>query len=160
VLELGNKRNSTGLYRDWYMDQGLDYVCLDWNGLDGAVPLDMQYSIEPDEIMNGMERGFDVVTNFGFTEHVEDQEACWRNVHGFVGVRGWLAICMPMMPDWKGHGLWMPTVDWYFKFAELNGYKIGLRVWDRKRRTICARMQKQHDRAFEMPVGEIIRSSK
>ena len=160
VLELGNKRNSTGLYRDWYHDQGLDYVCLDWNGLDGAVPLDMRYSIEPDEIMNGMERGFDVVTNFGFSEHVEDQMACWSNIHNFVGVGGHLAICMPMMPDWIGHGLWMPTLQWYDNFAMVNGYKYEMKVWDRKRRTICARMQKTIERSFVMPVGMIERSDR
>ena len=117
--------------------------------------MDMRYSLEPDEIENGMEQGFAVVTNFGFTEHVENQMTCWRNVHNFVALGGHLAICMPMMPDWKGHGLWMPTVDWYFEFAELNGYKIGLRVWDRKRRTICARMVKKRDDPFVMPNGNI-----
>lgn len=155
VLELGNKKNVTGLYRDWYLDQGLQYVSLDINGLDGAVPLDMRYAIEPDEIMNGMERGFDLVTNFGFSEHVDNQLACWHNIHNFVGVGGWLSICMPMMPDWFGHGLWMPELKWYHEFAQLNGYDYEMKIWDRKRRTICARMQKTHDDEFTMPVGMI-----
>lgn len=156
VLELGNKKNSTGLYRDWYNEQGLDYVCVDWNGEDGAIPLDMRYSLTPDDICRAHPDGFDVVTNFGFTEHVDDQLACWHNVHKFVAVGGTLSICMPMMPDWKGHGLWMPTVDWYFEFAKLNGYEIGLRVWDRQRRTICARLRKTGNcDVFEMPVGMI-----
>ena len=161
VLELGNKKNSTGLYRDWYTDQGLNYVCLDWNGLDGAVPLDMRYSLQPDDVQNGMERGFDLVTNFGFTEHVEDQMTCWHNVHNFVGVGGWLSICMPLMPHWKGHGLWMPTVEWYASFAELNGYSIIYStVWDRVRPTFVACMRKMGKcDVFEMPVGMIERSS-
>jgi hypothetical protein len=164
VLELGNKKNVTGLYRDWYLAQGLNYVCLDWNGEDGAVPLDMRYSIEPDEIENGMERGFDVVTNFGFTEHVEDQMACWRNVDNFVGEGGWLAICMPIMPHWKGHGLWMPTPEWYHVFADLNQYHIMFEaVWDRKRPTYVAGMVKNRPHGkndFQMPVGMIERSAK
>ena len=158
VLELGNKKNSTGLYRDFYLEQGLGYVCLDWNGEDGAVPLDMRYSVEPDDIENGMEGGFQIVTNFGFSEHVDDQLACWRNIHGFVGVGGYLSICMPLMPDWIGHGLWMPDVAWYQAFAKLNGYEFvgGLRVWDRKRRTVVCCLQKTgHCEVFEMPVGMI-----
>lgn len=157
VLELGNKQNSTGLYRDFYTEQGLGYVCLDWNGEDGAMPLDMRYSIEPDEIMNGMERGFQLVTNFGFSEHVDDQMACWRNIHGFVGVGGYLSICMPLMPDWKGHGLWMPEVEWYDAFAKLNGYRfIFDQIWDRKRQTYVACLQKVGNcELFEMPVGMI-----
>lgn len=161
VLELGNKKNSTGLYRDWYTYQGLNYVCLDWNGEDGAIPLDMRYSIEPDEIENGMENGFALVTNFGFTEHVDDQMTCWHNIHNFVGVGGWLSICMPTMPAWKGHGLWMPTEAWYEHFAALNGYEIiRSKMWDRVRPTYCALMRKMGTcDVFEMPVGMIERSS-
>lgn len=160
VLELGNKKNATGLYRDWYLDQGLEYVCLDWNGLDGAVELDMNYSLQPDEIQNGMERGFHVVTNFGFSEHVEDQHSCWRNIHGFVGQDGWLSICMPLMPAWKGHGIWMPTQEWYLEFARLNGYWIERwQIWDRLRPTFVACMKKVGScSVFEMPNGMIERS--
>lgn len=162
VLELGNKKNSTGLYRDFYTEQGLGYVCLDWNGEDGAVPLDMRYSVEPDEVMNGMERGFKLVTNFGFSEHVDDQWACWRNIHGLVGQFGYLAICMPIMPDWIGHGLWMPTPEWYSEFANLNGYQFERwMIWERKRRTYCALLRKVgRCDVFEMPVGMIQRSSR
>ena len=162
VLELGNKKNVTGLYRDWYIDQGLEYVCLDWNGKDGAVSLDMRYSLEPDDVMNGMEAGFQLVTNFGFSEHVENQLACWRNIHHFVGNGGYLAICMPLMPRWKGHGLWMPTADWYLEFAQLNGYIIEhWKIWDRDRPTFVACMKKTGTcNIFEMPVGKIEASGK
>lgn len=147
VCELGNKKNQTGLYRDWYLDRGLDYVSVDWNGEDGALPIDMRRIVEPDEIMNGMERGFDVVTNFGFTEHVGDdmleQMDCWRNVHNLVGHGGYLCICMPIMPDWKGHGRWMPTPEWYIEFASSHDYSIEFsEIWDRKRRTCVMRLKK------------------
>lgn len=156
VLELGNKKNRTGLYRDFYIEQGLDYRCLDWNGEDGAMPLDMRYSIEPDEIGGP----FQMVTNFGFSEHVDDQMSCWRNIHGFVAQGGWLSICMPLMPDWKGHGLWMPEAKWYAEFARLNGYRFSFdRIWERKRRTYVACLQKVGAcDVFEMPVGMITAS--
>jgi hypothetical protein len=157
VLELGNKKNVTGLYRDWYLDQGLDYVCVDWNGKDGALVRDMRDYWEPDEIMNGMERGFAVVTNFGFTEHVGvtylEQLTCWRNVNNFVGVGGYLCICMPIMPDWKGHGTWMPTPQWYMEFARINGYVIEKNViWDRVRRTCVMRLKKVEKLPWSVPV--------
>jgi hypothetical protein len=145
MLELGNKKNSTGLY-----------------GEDGAVPLDMRYPLEPQDVVKNVlvtiERGFDLVTNFGFSEHVDDQLlTCWHNINSFVNVGGWLSICMPLMPWWKGHGLWMPTVEWYQRFAELNGYLIVYeKVWDRVRPTYVAKMQKTGDcNIFEMPVGMI-----
>ena len=157
VLELGNKKNSTGLYRDWYVSQGMDYICLDLNGKDGAVALDMRYSIVPGDVSNLFPVGFPLVTNFGFSEHVDGQSACWSNIHDFVQANGYLAICMPMMPEWKGHGLWMPTPEWYWSFASLNGYEIQfLRVWERERPTFVCLMQKTGTcNIFEMPVGMI-----
>ena len=160
MLELGNKKNSTGLYRDFYaaINPNIDYTCLDWNGEDGAVPLDMRYSLCAADIDEKWKhRGFDLVTNFGFSEHVDDQMVCWHNIHNFVNVGGWLSICMPLMPWWKGHGLWMPEVEWYREFAALNGYTIVYeKVWDRVRPTYVAKMQKMGTcDVFEMPVGKI-----
>lgn len=157
VLELGNKKNKTGLYRDWYERQGMKYICLDYNGEDGAIPLDMRYALTPEDIHPDYAAGFPLVTNFGFTEHVDGQMACWSNVHDFVQPGGFLAICMPLMPEWKGHGLWMPTPDWYREFANLNGYHIEFqKVWDRVRPTFVCLMHKTGTcDIFEMPVGMI-----
>lgn len=161
VLELGNKKNSTGLYRDWYMEQGLDYMCVDWNGEDGAIPVDMR---GPGMWTNiGAGSRFEIVTNFGFTEHVgetlEEQIECWRNVHELVEVGGALAICMPLMPYWKGHGRWMPTVEWYLEMADLNHYAVLFtRVWKRVRPTFVSTMVKQKHVEFLEPDEDIIRS--
>lgn len=175
ILELGNKKNSTGLYRDWYRVAMPDsvYICLDWNGEDGAVPLDMRYSLTAYDVVDShaqmnhypadekLYRGFPLVTNFGFTEHVDNQMTCWSNVHEFVAPDGWLAICMPLMPEWKGHGLWMPTVEWYREFAKLNGYDIVFeRIWPRQRPTFVATMRKRGGGLpFQMPVGKMEKSS-
>jgi len=160
VLELGNKKNAHGLYRNWYEERGLNYLCLDWNGEDGAIALDMRYSITPADVHPDFVNGFKMVTNFGFSEHVDDQLACWTNIHNLVAFDGWLCICMPLMPHWKGHGLWMPTYGWYLEFARLNGYWIRFqKVWDRERPTFVASMKKLGDcKVFEMPVGMIEQS--
>ena len=82
VCELGNKTNADGVpYRKWYMQHDVEYVCLDWNGKNGAIIHHMRYPIEhltenyPDDWT------FDMVTNFGFTEHVSKQPTCWENLH-------------------------------------------------------------------------------
>ena len=165
VLELGNKKNVTGLYRNWYIAQGLNYECVDWNGEDGAYNYDMRIPDGWRQIAMDLNDGerFQLVTNFGFTEHVgetyEEQIECWRNVHDLVAVDGVLAICMPLMPWWKGHGRWMPKEEWYRDFAELNDYSIEMmRVWDRVRPTCVARMIKRQESEFRRPTGEIPRS--
>lgn len=166
VLELGNKKNSTGLYRDWYMDNGLMYECVDWNGEDGAWKFDMREPGVWHIVLAALNEGrrFQLVTNFGFTEHVgetiEEQLECWNNVHNLVDVGGTLAICMPMMPDWKGHGQWMPNTRWYSDFAAENGYNMNLQIWERKRRTIVATMVKVWDWQFTAPDGNMERSDR
>ena len=168
VLELGNKKNSTGLYRNWYMEQGLEYECIDWNGLDGAWKFDMrQPGVWMDITLcfaDTVEKArFPLITNFGFTEHVgetlEEQIECWRNIHSMLAVEGCLSICMPLMPYWKGHGRWMPTVEWYESFASMNEYEMeGMRIWDRVRPTFVARMIKKAHVEFLAPDEEIVRS--
>lgn len=165
VLELGNKKNVTGLYRNWYIEQGLNYECVDWNGEDGAYNYDMRIPDGWRQIAMDLNDGerFQLVTNFGFTEHVgetyEEQIECWRNVHDLVAVDGVLAICMPLMPWWKGHGRWMPDPGWYDSFASLNDYSIEMmRVWDRVRPTCVARMIKRQQSEFRRPTGAIARS--
>jgi hypothetical protein len=155
VCELGNKKNVTGLYRDWYTSRGWSYVCLDWNGLDGAIPWDFRKPIPPWDIAQ-IGGPFQWVTNFGFTEHVYDQYECWRNVNALVAMGGLLCSCMPQLPYWKGHGIWQPEIDWYIAFAGLNGYEIEELVeWDRKRPTVVSRMRKVVEVDFEMPQGGI-----
>ena len=148
VVELGNKKNTTGVYRDWYERRGLEYVSIDWNGEDGALPLDMRLPISCDDI-GGVG---DIVTNFGFSEHVAEQEACWRNIHGFVGKR--LCCVTPEPGFWRSHGIpsgfpgiWYPSSDWYRDFADLNGYVME-DIWVDSH-LVCCRMRKE----FRMPAG-------
>lgn len=166
VLELGNKKNSTGLYRDWYHANGIDYECIDWNGHDGAWKFDMrQPGIWQDicATFHDSRDRFPLVTNFGFTEHVgetlEEQIECWRNVHELVAVGGTLSMCMPIMPYWKGHGRWMPTELWYDEFHQINGYSVErMQTWDRVRPTMVCRFVKEHAVEFTCPASEIKRS--
>lgn len=151
ILELGNKKNSRGLYRTWYEQHGAAYTCLDWNGMDGALKLDMRkrQRLGP----------FDVVTNFGFTEHVTDQFMCWWNVHEFVKVGGRLVICMPnpgqfnQKPNWELHGYWQPTLEWYQQFVERNGYEAELLEINKRRVrwTVVGRLRKVEERSLLMP---------
>lgn len=157
VLELGNKKNSKGLYRTHYLEKGCHYTCLDWNGEDGALKFDMRYSIDPvHDLVCGP---FDVVTNFGFTEHVTDQTACWDNVHEFVKVGGHLVFCTPN-PDqfdqavnWEQHGFFQPTIEWYEEFAHCNNYEVEhLEVFKQRVRWTCiGRMRKLKDYPYLSP---------
>lgn len=143
VLEFGNKKNSTGNYSEWYKEKGcLIYKCIDWNGKDGALPLDVNYSLCPDDI--GYEA--DVVTNFGFSEHVTNQESFWRNNHNLCKLNGAMSGVTPAPGYWPKHGILQPTLEFYAAIAEANGYLP--RIWQnaqRRRRTNCYHFVKKQE---------------
>ena len=145
VLEFGNKKNPSGTYQKWYEQRGCEhYVSIDWNGKDGALPMDCNapFSISP--------RNFSVVTNFGFSEHVTNQASFWENHHRHAAVGGIFCGVTPAPGHWPNHGILQPSRDFYFALATLNGYWIvELFVNElRKRHTVCYRMIKPHDREF------------
>ncbi len=146
IMELGNKKNPSGLYRDWYEAQQAAYFCTDINGKDGAFPWDIRESM-PDSIKSIAP--FDIVTNFGFTEHVQDSQfACWENIHNMVHpALGQLSCVLPAPGYWPTHGVrsgfpgrWYPHPAFFSRFAKDNGYQILDLFFDIKTKTVCCQM--------------------
>ena len=137
VYELGNKKNKSGLYRDWYVANGAEYVCFDWNEQDGAIAGDFGQIIP-----QKWQGKADLVTNFGFTEHVyTDQKQAWWNLLQMAGKDGAiLSIVLPYPTHWDHHGVYQPTPRWLYEFLGENGFKTHLFTVNdtRKRWTICA----------------------
>lgn len=154
MLELGNKKNSqSGItYKAWFESLGFEHVSVDWNGLDGALKKDLQKPIKL-----GL---FDVVSNVGTTEHVEDQEAVWRNIHESLEVGGYLISITPKGDgkNWPHHGFWYPKHSFFKDFAESNGYEV-VSLYDGKEQptavTYC-KLKKVKDKPFSMPSMETI----
>src|SRR4051812_28222538 len=89
MLELGNQRmhdraipERTG--KEYFLHQGVaEHVSIDLNGRDGSLPVDLAV-VHTDPPWRGH---FDVVTNFGTTQHVEPrraQYACFLNIHNWL----------------------------------------------------------------------------
>lgn len=155
VCELGNKKNVTGLYRDWYVARGATYTCIDWNGEDGARRWDMRLAL-PDELIAEWGGPFDLVTNFGFTEHVTEQEPVWENIHRLMKVGGWCSVCLPTPPRWESHGYWQPNENWIRRLCDRNGYGVHfVSYWmARVRPTVIARYQRSVAASFSWPGDE------
>lgn len=119
IVELGNKKNASGVYREWYESKGYDYTSLDWNGLDGAVKIDMGRWFD-----KGFLGHITAVTNFGFTEHVfNDQEQCWRNILDMCQPGVYFCFCMPLPGHWETHGVYQPSLSWTLQWLERNGFE-------------------------------------
>jgi hypothetical protein len=99
---------------------------------------------------------FDIVTNFGTSEHVDNQEACWRNILDHCGRV--LVSTTPLPGDWKWHGRWYPRPDFFTTLAKDNGFSLDRLYVDgmQPRRMICARMTRIKDKDFSMPPETMI----
>jgi hypothetical protein len=137
MLELGNKNGTGGKgdsYKAHFEALGLRHVSVDWNGQDGALPLDLRKPL-------GM-GVFSIVTNIGTSEHVDDQVPAWCNMIEAAALV--LACITPAPGDWPGHGLFYPEPEFYVQLADRNGFKLEkLTVeGDAGRRLVHCRMRR------------------
>jgi hypothetical protein len=150
MLELGNKANGAGTYKAYFESRGIAHTSVDINGQDGALPLDLRKPL-------GLGL-FDIVTNIGTTEHVDQQEPVWRNIA--EAARALFVSATPVPGDWKGHGLFYPPAAFYDDFARLNGFRIERMqiAGPAPRRCIYVRMARTVMRPFAMPLVPIPRN--
>ena len=104
MLELGNKVKGDLVYKKLFESLGFRHVSVDMNGKDGALPKDLRQPLKLGT--------FDMVTNFGTTEHVapgdrDGQTACWRNIcqamhMGSVLVSNRKILCAVGQFEWHG----------------------------------------------------------
>ena len=130
VLELGAQNLYSwewegAPYADkYYNKKGCQYTCLDLNKENNALELDLATKLSLDK--------FDIVTDFGTSEHVgingkHDPKAfynCWLNKHNACEVGGIIISENPKTGNWLGHGFNYVDIDFYKQLAEANGYEI------------------------------------
>lgn len=147
MLELGCKQLDR--YKRWFQAQGVEHVSVDLNGQGGALALDLQEPLNLGQ--------FDIVTNFGTTEHVENQEPVWRNIHEALKSGGVFISTTPHPYDWPNHGKWYPGHVWYEHLCKLNGYRIiSLEtVCKEPKRMVALKAIKLGDEPFRFPTYPI-----
>jgi len=97
MIELGNKKNKNGIFKKYFESIGIKHLSIDWNGKDGALKLDLNTRLW-DVLFPA-----DVVTNFGTSEHVEDQDSVFENIHHLS--KKWMVHAVPFEGNWEGHGV-------------------------------------------------------
>jgi hypothetical protein len=152
MLELGNKKTGTGIvYKQVFESMGIRHVSVDWNEEDGALKLDLAAPLDLGR--------FDMVTNFGTSEHVDRQEPVWRNM--VEACERVLISSTPLPGDWPRHGMFYPTVRFYEQLAARNAFAIEHLqvVASSPRRLIQARLRRCGTIPFRMPdAAELIRN--
>lgn len=120
MIELGNKKTNF-VWKHYFENMGISHTSIDLNGQDGALKLDLTKPIDIPPA--------DVVTNFGTSEHVLDQKACFLNIHNLS--KKWIVHQVPLVGNWKTHGLaqdgrecFKYTEEFFREQARIRRYKI------------------------------------
>lgn len=101
-------------------NKDVKHVSIDLYGEDGALPLDLSIPF-PERFYNA----FEIVTNGGTSEHVDNQFECWRNIHKCLKLNGFLLSTSPEKYKYnKDHCDWFCDVNFFEVFAQRLGYKI------------------------------------
>lgn len=120
--ELGNQRIDRKPAKDVYLARGVDaHIAIDLNGKDGAMPLNLD-----DPVPFMFRDQFDVVSNYGTSEHVNDQYHVFRNAHDMCKQGGILINIVPRDGHWPGHCRYFYTETFARSLAEACGYELLL----------------------------------
>jgi hypothetical protein len=111
------KKHATG--KEFFTWLGFDHTSFDINGQDGTLQIDLG---EP--IPSEYKAKFDIVTNFGTTEHVNRQSQCFKNIHKMLKVGGIVVHIVPSADGpLKKHGVHQYTLEFFTDICRLFPYE-------------------------------------
>ena len=97
-----------------------EFVNFDIHGKNGVIQVDFRKPM-PQKWLNRA----NILTNFGFTEHVDNQYMAWQNIHNLVKTGGIVISELPGQPNFPGH-FEFPyyTTEFFQGLSEKCGYKL------------------------------------
>jgi len=114
------KESDIKVASDMYKALGfLNYKCIDTDGRHDALYFDLNENINK----KGFNEQFDLVTNFGTSEHCFDQYHCFMNIHNLCKDGGMMIHIVPMHGG-LNHGFYNYHPNFFFSLAAANDYKI------------------------------------
>ena len=102
VCELGNQYNHVHkkAAKKVYLSRNvIEHVSIDLNGRDGSISLDLC-----DPLPEHFVSKFNMVTNYGTSEHVKDQYQVFKNMNDVCCVGGFMFHTLVFPNSWRGHG--------------------------------------------------------
>ena len=94
-----------------------DYSCIDLNGKQGAIQLDLNLPLEDKTFYNK----YGLVTDYGCNEHAFNVGEAYRTMHRLCKPGGLMVICQAMT---RGNGYYMFDLSFFEGIAASNGYKV------------------------------------
>lgn len=154
VCDLGNQYVHDGtpqskrLAEHWYREHGAGhYESIDANGR-GTIYHDLNEPMTPGQ-------RFDLVTDFGTSEHVFNFGECWRTIHKLTKPRGFIAF-EKNLDGHRDHGFYNVQVTAWVSLAEANSYHVERLTIEEKSRGYVVRgvFQRTSRQDFAFPTQQ------
>jgi hypothetical protein len=97
---------------------GFDYLAIDIDGSPDSVALDLNH----DQVPPSLKGRYNLVTNFGTTEHVANQLNAFKIIHELTALNGLMIHSLPAQGHFN-HGLVNYNPKFFWMLARSNGYK-------------------------------------
>ena len=110
--------NDSGLFKFYLNKLGYNVTSIDIMGDRGSIPVNLCEDISLWNLGQ-----FDVITNYGTTEHVDNQYMCWKNIHKSLKVGGIIINEIPKVGNWPGHCEFYYDLKFFQEFLKI-GYEI------------------------------------
>ena len=149
ICELGDQKMKFGKHRiakKYFESLGARHVSIDINGKNGAKKLDLAKPIKK------WKNTFDIVTNYGTSEHVEGQDACFENIHNFCRVGGAMVHVVPLKGTYKRHSPYHYDTEFFNILAAMNHYTVILNAIRRRSdiaANVCVVLIKERDNEYK-----------
>lgn len=134
--------------KDYFESLGVNHTSLDINGQHEALQVDLSVPIKDKKLLNS----FDVITNLGTSEHVENQYECFRNIHNLCKRNGLFIHAVPSVGSWLGHCKYYYTPMFFMQLVNNCNYTIinweVITVRGEKTNDVCVAMIKNKNNKF------------
>lgn len=158
VIELGAQNNyatqetkKPPFMSEWYNKKNIRYYAIDLAGDNGSIQVDLSNPLNEEIIVPAIP--FDMVTDFGTSEHVVQMHDyakvqfhdghinsiypvgptkdikmgyynCWLNKHRLLKIGGVMVNVNPLTRQWPGHGYSYLGENFYNELIKVSGYSI------------------------------------
>lgn len=100
---------------------------------------------------------WDIVSNFGTSEHVEPKTGhynCWKNIHEWTKIGGYSIHEIPEIGSWKDHCRFYYDFDFFRKFEKIGYIIIDLChiEYEKNGNLIFCLMKKLEEKSFFAPI--------
>jgi hypothetical protein len=126
-----------GAARDFYRRLGWQYRCIDTDGRHDAVTMDLNFDPAP----NSEKATYDLVTNFGTTEHLINQVNAFTVLHDLARPGGLIIHILPCIA--VEHGFFTYQPNFFYALARANSYDT-LGIWLNPNTALASLIPWQH----------------